>query len=372
MESIGSKLVKPFWIYINRRYQIPPYYKIVIHPHLSFHHHLKTKSTKEREMWKVGLRAFLMLYTGLAPAAALPAPEEEQPADAREVGAGGDIWFEEEIDSYVKLSYAINGVLHSSTSEYQLVELIDTKHFGKVLVIDGKVQSAESDEFIYHELLVHPPLLHHPNPKRVFIMGGGEGSTAREVLNHKSVEKVVMCDIDSVVVDFCRSHLSSNALAFTDPRLQILINDAKAELEKTTEDKFDVIVGDLADPLDGGPCNQLYTKSFYEGVVKPRLNPNGIFVTQAGPGGVPASHKIVFTSIYNTLKQVFKFVVPYTTHIPSYMDTWGWIIASDEPLRLDVKEIDKRIGERLKTAPLYFDGSSFMASTVMNKIVRKS
>ncbi|CAN1761805.1 Thermospermine synthase ACAULIS5, partial [Linum perenne] len=265
-----------------------------------------------------------------------------------------------------------DSVLHSSTSEHQVVELIDTKPFGKVLLIDGKLQSSEIDEFIYHELLVHPSMLLHPNPKRVFIMGGGEGSTAREVLNHAEVEKVVMCDIDSVVVDFCRTHLTANRLAFADPKLQILINDAKVELEGR-EDKFDVIVGDLADPLDGGPCNKLYTKSFYEGVLKPRLNPHAIFVTQAGPGGVlPSSHKTVFTSIYNTLKQVFKFVVPYTTHIPSYMETWGWIIASDEALTLDVEEIDKRIGERLKTTPLYFEGASFMASTVMSKIIRTS
>nr|XP_023927231.1 thermospermine synthase ACAULIS5-like [Quercus suber] len=141
--------------------------------------------------------------------------------------------------------------------------------------------------------------------KTVFIMGGGEGSAAREALKHKSLEKVVMCDIDQEVVDFCRRYLTVNQETFCHKKLNLVINDAKAELEKRDE-KFDIIVGDLADPVEGGPCYQLYTKSFYEKILKPKLNENGIFVTQAGPAGI-FTHKEVFTSIYNTIKQVFKF-----------------------------------------------------------------
>lgn len=107
-------------------------------------------------------------------------------------------WYEEEIDDDLKLCYALNSVLHRGASKYQEIALIDTKHFGKALIIDGKMQSAEVDEFIYHESLIHPPLLFHPNPKTVFIMGGDEGSAAREVLRHNTVQRVVMCDIDQV------------------------------------------------------------------------------------------------------------------------------------------------------------------------------
>ncbi|XP_066394395.1 thermospermine synthase ACAULIS5-like [Miscanthus floridulus] len=120
------------------------------------------------------------------------------------------------------------------------------------------MQSTEMDEFIYHESLIHPPLLFHPNPETVFIMGGGEGSAAREVLRHKTVQRVVMCDIDQEVVDFCRTYLTVNRQAFSSEKLCLIINDARAELEKSKE-KFDVIVGDLADPVEGGPCYQLYT-----------------------------------------------------------------------------------------------------------------
>ncbi|CAN6453594.1 unnamed protein product [Victoria cruziana] len=187
----------------------------------------------------------------------------------------------------------------------------------QALVIDGKLQSAEIDEFIYHESLVHPALLHHPNPNTVFIMGGGEGSTAREIFRHQSIQSVVMCDIDEEVVDFCRSHLIINKEAFCDPRLRLIINDARLELE-SRNDQFDVIIGDLADPIEGGPCYQLYTKSFYESIVKPKLNPGGIFVTQAGPAGA-LSHTEVFSCIYNTLRQVFKCRSAYSLLFPALL-----------------------------------------------------
>ncbi|KAK2398844.1 amp-CoA ligase [Trifolium repens] len=283
---------------------------------------------------------------------------------------GSDTWYEEVIDDDLKWSFKLNSVLHKAISEYQDIALLDTKRFGKALVLDGKMQSAEADEFIYHECLIHPPLLCHPNPKTVFIMGGGEGSAAREALKHKSMDKVVMCDIDKEVVDFCRKFLVANKEAFANKKLDLVINCAKAELEKRNE-KYDVIVGDLADPLEDGPCYQLYTKNFYENVVKPKLNKNGIFVTQAGPAGI-FSHKEVFTSIHNTVKQVFKYVVAYSTHVPSFADSWGWVMASDQPILIDAVEMDKRIEARIDGKLLYLDGVWFHSSTIMNKAVSKS
>ncbi|KAL0457198.1 UNVERIFIED_CONTAM: Thermospermine synthase ACAULIS5 [Sesamum latifolium] len=145
----------------------------------------------------------------------------------------------------------------------------------------------------------------------------------------------------------------------------------RAELERR-EEVYDVIIGDLADPIEGGPCYQLYTKSFYEFVVKPRLNlQGGIFVTQAGPAGI-FSHTEVFSCIYNTLRQVFKYVVPYSAHIPSYADTWGWVMASDSPLTLTADELDLRIKQRIKGENRYLDGKTFTSSSTLSKAVRKS
>ncbi|WCJ29355.1 Polyamine aminopropyltransferase [Euphorbia peplus] len=280
-------------------------------------------------------------------------------------------WYEETIDDDLKWSFALNSVLHKGTSEFQEIALLDTKRFGKVLMIDGKMQSAELDEFIYHECLIHPALLSHPQPKKVFIMGGGEGSAAREALKHKSLDEVVMCDIDQEVVDFCRTYLTVNQVAFSHNKLNLVINDAKAELEKRKNEKYDIIIGDLADPVEGGPCYQLYTKSFYQSILKPRLNPHGIFVTQAGPAGI-FTHKEVFSSIYNTIKQVFKYVVAYSAHVPSFADTWGWVMASDEPLSIKAEEIERRIEERIEGDLLYLNGPAFLSSTILNKTISLS
>ncbi|XP_038890496.1 thermospermine synthase ACAULIS5-like [Benincasa hispida] len=278
-------------------------------------------------------------------------------------------WFEEQLEDDLKWSFAVNRILHAATSEFQDIVLLDTKRFGKALLLDGKLQSAEKDEFIYHESLVHPALLLHHNPKTVFIMGGGEGSTARETLKHKDIEKVVMCDIDRDVVNFCRAHLKENQDAFQDEKLHIIFDDAKAGLEGRPE-KFDVIIGDLSDPHEGGPCNHLYTKSFYEEVIKPKLNDNGIFVTQAGPAGI-LSHE-VFSSIYNTVKHVFKYVIAYTAHVPSYADSCGWVLACDHPIELDMEDLNNRIRERVRGELHYLDGAYIVSSTVVNKTIRAS
>ncbi|KAL0407659.1 UNVERIFIED_CONTAM: Thermospermine synthase ACAULIS5 [Sesamum radiatum] len=235
-------------------------------------------------------------------------------------------WFEEEIDVDLKWSFALNRVVHKGRSEYQEIALLDSKRFGKVLVIDGKMQSAEVDEFIYHECLIHPALLSHPNPKTVFIMGGGEGSAAREALRHTSIHK------SSCVISI-RKHLTANHEAFRNTKLDLVINDAKAELERR-EEKFDIIVGDLADPVEGGPCYQLYTKSFYQNILKPKLNTNGIFVTQTFVHTRLMSHRL--------------------------------LIHGDGLLKMD-----KKIAERIDGELLYLNGASFVASTILNKTVAK-
>ena len=167
------------------------------------------------------------------------------------MSSAGNKWIEEELEPGLRVQYGLNQILATSKSKFQTVDLVDLQTFGRVLLIDGLIQSSQSDEFVYHESLVHPALLAHPNPKSVYIGGGGEGSTAREVLRHKSVERCVMVDIDEDVVRFCRDHLPENSEAFKDPRLELIIDDAKAILEKSPTG-FDVIIMDLDDPLEGG------------------------------------------------------------------------------------------------------------------------
>ncbi|BDA48541.1 Polyamine aminopropyltransferase [Coccomyxa sp. Obi] len=280
-------------------------------------------------------------------------------------------WLEEEIQEDLKWSILVKKKLFSGKSDFQSVELVESGPFGKVLLLDGKSQSAEADEFVYHELLVHLALLMHPNPRTVFIAGGGEGATAREALRHKSVEKVVMVDIDKVVCDFCEQHLEANKAAFADPRMHLIINDARAELEKY-DGTFDVIIGDLADPVFGGPCYQLYTQDFYRNVVEPKLAPDGIFVTQSGPAGVLSCTE-VFSPINHTLNSVFPRVIPYVQHIPSYVDTWGWNMAlKNAELQFPgrAEEIDALVKQRISGNLKFLDGGTVQAVQFLNKVVR--
>jgi len=285
-------------------------------------------------------------------------------------------WLEEEVEPGLRIQYKLDKIVASTTSKFQHVDLVDIAPFGRSLVIDGLMQSTRCDEFVYHECLVHPAMLMHPNPKNVYIGGGGEGSTAREVLRHKSVEKCVMVDIDEDVVRFCKEHLEENHAAFADPRLDCVINCAKAYLE-STELKFDIVIMDLDDPLEGGPCYQLYSTEFYT-MLRTKMNPGGIFVTQSGQAGIK-QHHLVFTPINNTLKAVFNTVVPYNQAVYSFMDEWGWnmgftseVKKEDAPASLSVEEVDRRIAARITGELQFLDGESWRGIWALSKKHRKT
>lgn len=201
------------------------------------------------------------------------------------------------------------------------------------------------DEFAYHESLVHPSMLRSamsgPNPpKSVFIGGGGELATAREVLRHKSVERLVMVDIDDKVIEVCKKYLPEwgGETVTSDKRMELVVGDAHKWMMETKE-TFDVIIMDISDPIEAGPGIMLYTKEFYEHALT-RLNmPGGVFVTQSGVAdAVPAPHHHAgendtscYGPIHNTLRSVFDCVVPYSTNVPSFGGDWGFIMAFQAP-----------------------------------------
>ena len=157
-------------------------------------------------------------------------------------------WNYENITPDLIQAERINQVLFKGTTAFQDVQIVDAACFGRSLVLDGKTQSTEVDEFVYHETLVHPSLLAHPAPTQVLVAGGGEGATAREVLAHSSVKRCVMVDIDSEVVSLCRRYLPNHHRgAFEDQRLELHHRDALAFLQETS-DRFDVAIIDVPDP----------------------------------------------------------------------------------------------------------------------------
>ena len=214
-------------------------------------------------------------------------------------------------------------------SRFQDVRLVESETFGLVLLLDGKVQSTQADEFIYHEALVHPAMLSHPLPRSVCIAGGGEGATLREVLKYGTVEEAVMVDLDEEVVEICQKHLPTwHQGAFDDPRTSLIHEDARVFLEKEARN-YDVIICDLSEPVDEGPSYMLFTQEFYE-LCKRRLNAGGVIATQSGcPSFV---YSVSFHSVTKTLQSVFTNASPYLAFIPSFASNWGFTLAGDGSL----------------------------------------
>jgi spermidine synthase len=279
-------------------------------------------------------------------------------------------WFSDHISPDLTALHSVKERVYSGRTRYQSVEVINTGSFGVCLVLDGKVQSSEADEFIYHEALVHPAMLAHPHPETVFIAGGGEGATLREVLAHKTVKKAVMVDIDEEVVNLCRRLLPSwHQNAFDDPRTELHFSDARTYLEETSQ-KFDVVIIDLVDPLEEGPARLLYTREFYQ-IVRQKLGAGGIMSVQAEPA--EWGNLANFVAIASTLRSVFSIARPYQAHIPSFLSLWGFVAASEtfDPSKLTAEEIDSRISKRISKKLKSYDGLTHQAMFTIPKHIRE-
>ena len=239
----------------------------------------------------------------------------------------------------------VEKLLYQGKTKYQFVQIFSNSFLGKVLFLDKKIQSAQIDESIYHESLIHPALITHPSPKKVLIIGGGEGATLREVLRHQSVERTIMVDIDEELVRLCQKYLPEwSQGAFTHQKTRLVFDDARRFIESTDE-KFDVVVSDLTEPLKEGPSLYLFTKEFFSHIYQ-ALEEDGLFVLQAGSTD-PIYHEF-FASCVRTLHEIFPLVRPYWSFIFSFGLPWGFVLASkkEDPLRLSEEEILLRLEKR--------------------------
>jgi spermidine synthase len=218
-------------------------------------------------------------------------------------------------------------VLARGQTAFQAYEIFENVHWGRTLMLDGRLQSAELDEFVYHEALVHPALVTHPDPRRVLILGGGEGATLREVLRHPPVSRAVMVDIDGELVEVCRQWLPSfHQGAFDDPRATLVFTDGRAWLAEQPDGSFEVIILDLPEPLEEGPASLLFTREMYE-IVRRKLAPAGLMAVQSGSGNIFGR---LMADINRTLRAVFPRVSAYTAFVTSFMDLYGFHVAGPE------------------------------------------
>jgi len=238
-------------------------------------------------------------------------------------------------------------VLFSDSSEFQKVEVFETNSkLGRVLTLDDLMMTTEGDEFHYHEMIAHIPMMNHKCPKTVLVIGGGDGGTVREVLKHNTVEKVILCEIDGMVINACKKFLPTIAGKLDDSRVEVLVEDA-IEFIKDKKNEYDIVLIDSTDPM--GPGEGLFTEEFYTNV-KNSLKEGGIIAAQSES---PVVNKEEIKKMYTLLKKVFPIVSTYTSNIPTYPGGyWAWAYCSDsvEPLSYIDEE---RCAEITKTCKIY-------------------
>ncbi|MCB9063372.1 MAG: polyamine aminopropyltransferase [Halobacteriovoraceae bacterium] len=233
-----------------------------------------------------------------------------------------NLWVEEKFKDFLGLRFKVEKVLFSGKSNFQTVDVVETRGHGKMLLNDGLVMVTEKDEFVYHDMISHVPLFVHPNPKKVLIIGGGDGGTAREVLRHKSVERCVMVEIDSMVVDACKEFIPLTSSELDNPRLELKIEDG-IEFVKNTNEKFDVILVDSTDPI--GPAQPLFNEDFYQDI-KDCLTDNGIVVSQ---GESPYYESQMQTKLLSIKNKLFPLSLIYNFSNLTYPGgLWSFTFAS--------------------------------------------
>ncbi len=233
-------------------------------------------------------------------------------------------WYVERLTRDEIHAHLVKKRLARVKTRFQTAEVVDTYDYGRCLFLDGLVQSTEADEFIYHESLVHPALLLHPRPRTVFLAGGGEGAPLREALKHPSLERLVMVEIDREVVELARRHLGPwHGGAFRDKRVEIHFEDARRFLKERSE-RYDAIILDLCDPGESGPARKLFTVEFYRLLLR-HLNPGGLVVIQAGSANINMLRG--FSAVYQSLRRVFRRVLPYLVCVPAYVGPWAFFLA---------------------------------------------
>jgi spermidine synthase len=277
-------------------------------------------------------------------------------------------WFYEPSSIYEtsKIAFRVKEELFHKSSKFQDIRIVDSFLFKKVLLIDGLVQTTEADEFIYHEMMAHIPLLSHPSPKKVLIIGGGDGGVLREALNHKEIN-LTMVEIDGAVIEACRKFLPEiNRKAFEDKRAEIVIDDGFKYI-KEHKNSFDIIIVDSCDPH--GPAQRLFDKNFYKSVYD-SLKKDGIAVYQSGFAFI---QKNTLENIITSNKKFFPFVDLYLVSIPSYGGGfYAFTLASKKinPAKIDLKKIEKKF-KKLNIKTKYYNPQIHLASFSLPNYVKE-
>ncbi|SMP25955.1 spermidine synthase [Laceyella tengchongensis] len=248
-----------------------------------------------------------------------------------------DLWYTEKQTKNHGITTKINKTLYHDKSEFQTLDVIETAEFGNMLVLDGMVMTTDRDEFVYHEMITHVAMNTHPNPKRVLVVGGGDGGAIREILRYPSVEQAVLAEIDGKVIEASKQFFPKIAGGLDDPRVDIQVADGIQHV-RDNKGKYDVILVDSTEPV--GPAVGLFQKPFYEEIYE-ALKEDGIMVAQTES---PWFNRDLIRQVFRDISNTFPITRLYTASIPTYPSgLWSFTIGSKkyDPLAVDEAKLHR-------------------------------
>ncbi len=274
-------------------------------------------------------------------------------------------WITEEHKKMLRYGFKIKEKLYSERSEFQKIDIVDTEFYGRMLLLDDAVMTTENDEFIYHEMISHVPMLSHSRPESILIIGGGDGGVVREVLKHPSVQEVVLCEIDGMVIEASKKYLPSISNRLKDPRVDIHIRDG-IEFIAEHKNRFDVIIVDSTDPV--GPGEGLFTEAFYRNVQE-ALTEKGIMVNQSES---PVGNVREIALVYQLLRKVFPLVSPYIATVPTYPGAyWSWAYCRKSRNHGPFSQINDELAAEIEQSTQYYNRQIHRAAFALPNFVRE-
>ncbi len=260
-----------------------------------------------------------------------------------------ELWFSELHTPNVKFSIKVDRQLFSATSEFQRIDIFESKDFGRFLILDGCMMLTEKDEFIYHEMIAHVPMCVNPSIKKILLIGGGDGGSARELLKYSTVERIDLVEIDELVIEACRKFLPQTAACLDDPRVSIKIEDGLKFVRRCV-DEYDLIIVDSTDPF--GPGEGLFTKEFYGNCFK-ALRADGIMVNQH-ENPFYTKDAIAMQRAHKRIVSSFPISRVYQLHIPTY-PSGHWLFGFASKEHHPIEGVDFARWKRLGLETRYYN-----------------
>jgi len=279
-----------------------------------------------------------------------------------------DGWFREISDMWPgqAMTLKVKKVVHHEKSQYQDVLIFESTDYGMVLVLDNVIQATERDEFSYQEMITHLAMNSHPNPKKVLVIGGGDGGVLREVVKHECVEEAILCDIDEAVIRLSKQYLPNMAVGFNHPKAKTHVGDGFKFLEEY-KDTFDVIITDSSDPE--GPAESLFEKPYFQ-LLHDALREGGVISTQAENQWL---HMPLICKLKKDCKEIFPVAEYGYTTIPTYPSGQiGFMVCCKDPSRNVKEPLRKWSPEEEDKLCRYYNSEIHKAAFILPNFAKKA